>query len=304
MLKSLTMICIIAIASSLVFAQKPVNQNGYNNQMTGKSEQGLLFKVSGKNLSKPSYLFGTLHAICPNDLFGTEQLNMRLNETERLILELDFDDPLIIKKAAAALDLPEGKTLRNFLSPEKYARVDEMFRHLLGVRVSSFGRVSPLGLSAIVSGSPLATGCRQPVSYETKLVEMAVAARKSVDGLETVEEQLDALNFKPLEKQAEDLYRLSLNPQKPIDEFKDLVSVYKEQDAEKIAAFIMRQTSADPQMTAKMLTARNHRWLPAIEEIIAEKPTFIAVGGGHLGGSNGIVNLLRKKGYTLTAIKL
>lgn len=303
-LKSLTVICLIVIAPILIFAQKNYVSGNSTLSNYSQAEGALLFRISGKNLSKPSYLFGTLHAICPNDFFGIEQLNMRLNETERLFLELDFDDPQVINQAATALDLPEGKTLRNFLSPEKYARVDEMFRHLLGVRVSSFGRVSPLGLSAIVSGSPQATGCREAVSYETKLVEIAAAQKKSVDGLETVEEQLIALNVKPLEQQAEDLYQLSLDPQKPIDEFKELVAIYKEQNSEMLAAYITKQTSADPQLAANMLTARNRKWLPFIEKIITEKSSFIAVGGGHLGGTNGIVNLLKQKGYTLTAIKL
>lgn len=306
-LKSLAMICIIALAPIVFYAQRTNTSGNFkvSAQMPSKAtpDSGLLYKISGRNLSKPSYLFGTLHAICPGDLFGMDELPTFFDQTERLFLELDFDDPEVLKKAAAALDMPEGKTLRDFLTPEKYAKVDEMFRHLLGARVSAFGRVSPLGLSAIVSGSPQATGCNAPVSYETKLVELAKAANKTIDGLETVEEQIAALNFKPLEKQAEDLYKLSLDPQKPIDEFRELVAVYKEQDAEKLAGFIARQTSANPQLAAKMLTGRNRRWLPKIESVIAEKPTFIAVGGGHLGGANGIVNLLKQKGYTVTAIK-
>lgn len=307
-LKSLVMICIIALAPITSAAQKLIKSGGSKPSETTFSEAeaagGLLFKISGNGLGKPSYLFGTLHAICPNDLFGLERLSFYFGQTERLFLELDLDDPQVLSKAATALDMPEGKTLRHFLQPEKYARVDEMFRHILGVRVSTFGRVSPLGLAAIVSGSPQATGCTNPVSYETKLIEIATAAGKTVEGLESVEDQIAALNIKPIEKQAEDLYRIALDPQKPINEFKELVAVYKDQNAEELIRFIARQTSGDPQLAAKMLTERNRRWLPEIEKILNEKPTLIAVGGGHLGGSNGVVNLLRQQGYTVTAIKI
>lgn len=49
---------------------------------------------------------------------------------------------------------------------------------------------------------------------------------------------------------------------------------------------------------------RNINWIPIIEKNIAVTPSFIAVGGGHLGGKNGVIRLLRKRVYTLTPIKL
>jgi uncharacterized protein YbaP (TraB family) len=54
----------------------------------------------------------------------------------------------------------------------------------------------------------------------------------------------------------------------------------------------------------KFIDQRNKNWIPVIEKTIAVTPSFIAVGGGHLGGANGVVNLLRAKGYKLTPIKL
>jgi uncharacterized protein YbaP (TraB family) len=53
-----------------------------------------------------------------------------------------------------------------------------------------------------------------------------------------------------------------------------------------------------------LLDDRNKDWIPKIEKAIGEKSSFIAVGGGHLGGKNGVVNLLRAKGYKVEAIKL
>ena len=60
----------------------------------------------------------------------------------------------------------------------------------------------------------------------------------------------------------------------------------------------------DQDFQEKLLNERNAKWIPVIEKNIALTPSFIAVGGGHLGGEKGVINLLRKKGYKLTPIKL
>ena len=263
----------------------------------------LLYKITGKDLAKPSYLFGTIHIICPNDLFGMEQLGGYLQQTDRLYLEIDMDNPEVMSKMMSALSMPPGKSLQDYLTPEKYAKVDEMFQSVLGVPVGMLGRFSPFGLSVAIGASPKATGCPVPASYETKLVELAAAINKTVDGLETIEEQIAAINKTPIEKQAEGLYKMALDPQKSITQFKDLLAAYKLQDAEKLMEFITSQSTDDPDFQKNLLDERNKNWIPRIEKAIKEMPTFIAVGGGHLGGQTGVVRLLREQGYTVEPIK-
>ncbi|MNY51075.1 TraB family protein [compost metagenome] len=52
-----------------------------------------------------------------------------------------------------------------------------------------------------------------------------------------------------------------------------------------------------------MLFARNRKWIPRIRRIASAKPTFFAVGAAHLGGEKGVIALLRKEGFTVTAVK-
>lgn len=263
---------------------------------------GLLYKISGNNLQKPSYLFGTIHIICPTDLFGMDELETYFNQTDRLFLELDMDNPETMTKMMTALNLPDGKTLQDYLTPEKYSKVDEMFKNIIGVPVSMFGKFNPTGLSVVISTSPKSTGCLVPASYETKFVELAAKSNKTIDGLETVEDQIAAISKTPLQKQAEDLYKLSLDPEKAINQFKEMLSVYKQKDSEKLTEYIIKNSADNPEFQTELLDARNKNWIPKIEKAIAEKPTFFAVGGGHLGGKTGVVNLLREKGYTVTAV--
>jgi uncharacterized protein YbaP (TraB family) len=51
------------------------------------------------------------------------------------------------------------------------------------------------------------------------------------------------------------------------------------------------------------LNQRNKNWIPEIEKLISSQKTFIAVGAGHLPGEFGVIELLRKKGYSVNSVK-
>jgi uncharacterized protein YbaP (TraB family) len=52
-----------------------------------------------------------------------------------------------------------------------------------------------------------------------------------------------------------------------------------------------------------LLYDRNKRWADQFEVISKQKSTLYAVGAGHLGGEQGVINLLKQKGYTVRAIE-
>jgi uncharacterized protein len=298
----LILIVIFGVVSNFAQVRKPKKSPG-KKPVSQVVSNGLLYKISGKNLAKPSYLYGTIHIICQNDVFAFDKLTTYFDQTDSLMLELDLDDAEVMKKASTAMNMPEGKSLKELLTPEKYAKVDEMFKNALGIPVEALKAFSPMGLSLIISTSPKSMGCQVPVSYEAKFMEMAAKAKKDVGGLESVEVQMATLAKTPIEKQAEDLYKLALNPQQAFDQLKSLIATYKMQDSEKLFAEMTKQSASEPETLTNLLDARNFDWIPKIETAIAEKPRFIAVGGGHLGGKNGVVKLLKKQGYTVTAIK-
>ena len=59
---------------------------------TSASENTLLWRISGKNLSKPSYLFGTIHLLCANDIGLSDSLRSAIRSTDKVYLELDMDN--------------------------------------------------------------------------------------------------------------------------------------------------------------------------------------------------------------------
>ena len=264
---------------------------------------GLLYKITRKDLAQPSYIFGTIHAICANDMIPVAGLQPYIEKTDQMLMEIDMDDPVEMGSMSKTIFIPEGKTLKDFLSPEQFLKVDEMTKSLLGAPAENLMKLKPSILSVMAIASAKSMGC-MPSVYDLLLMQAAVAKKKPVVGLETVASQIKVLDSSPIEKQAKDLYELALDPQKRIQDFRSLIDVYKMQDAEKLFVHSTSELSSDKEFQTKLLDDRNKAWIPTIESAIKAKPTFVAVGAAHLGGKTGVINLLRAKGYAVKPIKV
>jgi uncharacterized protein len=263
----------------------------------------LFYKIEGKDLKKPSYLFGTIHLICEKDMFKPEAIKTYLDQTGQLMLEMDLDDPAVKKQVTDGTLLKDGKTVKDLLRPEDYARLDAVYKSYIGISFDSLSSYKPIVSSTILLISPKIVGCQAPKAYDLELAAAVGPRKLPVLGLETAEEQIAVLDSTPLNDQLKWLTDIANNPIKSIDEFKKLNKLYFAQDSDAIYDLAIAGMKESGMSQAKMLDERNTRWIPAIERAIGVTPTFIAVGAGHLGGKNGVVNLLRAKGYTLTPIR-
>ena len=271
---------------------------------TKDQSNGILYKISGKGITKPSYLFGTVHVICTADMFSSEKLGGYLDQTDRLVMEVNLGDFGEMAEVAKGLTLPEGKTLKDIFTPEQYAKVDAMLFNSLGLHADSVPTMSPVALQVMILSSPKELGCTSPSAYELVLTQLAATKKKPIEGLETAQFQRQAVDKIPLEMQAKMLYEMALDPGKSAAQFKELIAIYKLQDSEKLYETINNQIGADKEMETQLVSGRNKTWVPKIETMIKEKSSFIAVGGGHLGGKEGLVNSLRGLGYKVEAVKL
>jgi len=164
--------------------------------------------------------------------------------------------------------------------------------------------LKPSILGVLVITSPKMLGCSPLASYELSFVKVAAEKKKPIIGLETVAFQSKVLDSKPLEKQVTSLVEMAKDPQKSVDSLKKLIAVYKEQNVDKLRSTAVDQENSDAEFNKRIIDDRNADWIPKIEGLIKDHPSFIAVGGGHLGGDPGVIKLLRDKGYTVTPIRL
>lgn len=294
-LKFVLLFTAFALVSSSLQAQKPAPKDDDN---------GLLFEISGDGLKKSSYIFGTFHILCPTDMMPMDKFSPYIDKIDQLIMEIDMDNPAETGAMAKGAAITDGRTIKDVLKPEEYAKVDEMFKNTVGVSVDAVKMLKPAILSVLVVTSPKMLGCSPPSSYELSLVKLAADKKKPIVGLETVEFQSKTLESTPLEKQAQSLVKMANDPQKAEDELKKLIATYKEQDIDKLHSLAVEQDKDDVNFEKNLLDDRNAAWIPKIESNIKTSPSFIAVGAGHLGGPKGVVSLLRAKGYKVTPIRL
>ena len=263
-------------------------------------EPSLLWEISGKGLTNPSYLYGTIHLICPADFRLSEVLKERLQKSEQLALELDMDDPSLMMSMAQLMLMQDNKQLSTLLPQEDYLRLNQFFRDSVGMNITPFERAKPFVLVSLLFNRVL--NC-QPQSYEMTLVGLAKKQQMEVVGLETVAEQMAVFDTIPYQDQARMLVQMIDNLPKARTEFTQMVDLYKKQD---VAALHKMTLESDFDMQGQeetLLYGRNRRWIPLMANMMGQKPTFFAVGAAHLGGTEGVIALLRKQGYKVVPVR-
>lgn len=267
---------------------------------SAQQAKSLLWKISGKGLEKPSYLFGTIHLMCPDDIKITPAVQKALGASEQLVLELDMDEPGIMQEMMMASMMQDGTTLKSLLSEEDYQTVEKYLEDSVGFPIQAVATMKPMLLSTVTMLPIL--GCRQPGSYELSLMELAKQQNKEVLGLETVANQIAVFDAIPLHEQSAYLVKTIREYDQTVKEITSLLEKYEQQDIKSLYQLI-HESMADMEGAEKaLLDDRNQKWLPQIEKLAKEKTTFFAVGAGHLAGPKGVISLLKEAGYQVQAV--
>lgn len=274
----------------------------YLSEMYGqKDEKSLLYEISGNGLSKPSYIYGTIHIICKNDFVMNEATKQKFSEAQQIYLELDMDNPQIMPEMMKSMYMTDGSTLKNLMSASDYQKVSQFYKDSLKTNIGTLDKMKPFVLSSMTIPKMIACPSQ---SYEETFVKMAKAESKEVLGLETVKEQFGALDKMGMKKQADlMLVKMIENWNEGKQELKQLMTDYKNQDVEAMYADMSDSKTMDAEFEADLLVNRNQKWISKIKTIIKEKPTFFAVGAGHLGGKKGVIALLRNEGFAVKTVK-
>ncbi|MDB9755124.1 TraB/GumN family protein [Winogradskyella sp.] len=265
-----------------------------------KLENSTLWKIEGNGLQQASYLFGTIHITC--DATIEDDVQKALDATSQVVLEIDMYDPSMQSKMIKGMYMKEGKKLKDLISAEDYIAVDSLFIKNMGMSVKMIENIKPSFLTAMLY--PKLLDCTSQ-SFETELMRIAKEQGEEVNGLETIEDQLKVFDDIPYKAQAKDLVRSAKdNMSYDKETFAKMLNVYKNED---ITAMIEMMNddnfSSVSEHQDELLDNRNKNWIPKIGEYAKEQPTFFGVGAGHLAGNNGVINLLREAGYTVTAVK-
>jgi uncharacterized protein YbaP (TraB family) len=268
-------------------------------EATPVRENALLWEISGKGLSAPSYLYGTIHMICPEDFRMSDSTTAAFGRTGKLYLEIDMDDPTMALKTMQLAMMKNG-SLKDLMSAEDYATLNRFMTDSMKLPLAMFNKMKPFTLMSLLYTKILP--CPAPKSYEQEFMAIAAGQKKEVLGLERLEDQFAVFDQVPDTAEA----RMILSMIRDFDgqraEFARMVDAYKKQDL--VALSKMMESSPDMKGFEEILLyRRNRNWIPVIESAIAKSPCFFAVGAGHLPGPEGVISLLRKAGYRVVPVE-
>ena len=263
-------------------------------------EKSLLWKISGNGLEKPSYLFGTMHAVC--EINFDDAIKKALDETSQMYLEIDMDDPTLQATMMKGMMMKDGITMSSLMTEDEVKIVDAFLKENVSVSIKMVDRFKPFMISAMFI--PKLLECPMQ-TIETELVKISKEQKEEVYGLETILDQLTVFDKIPYKTQVEELVKTAKdNMVKDKIEMKKMVDIYDDEDIEAMLEIMDEsENKIASDFNDILLNDRNANWIPIIEKVSKEKPTFYGVGAGHLAGEKGVIKLLRKRGYKVEAVK-
>lgn len=265
-----------------------------------QTPKGLLWEISGNGLSQPSYIFGTIHLICPDIFFVPKGTEEKFKTAQQVFLEIDMDDPQMMMKTQKLMMSADGKKLKDIMKESDYKAFSEYFKKTSGMDVAVFGSAKPMVYMSVALMK--SAGCPMPKSYEEYFVKEAKIEKKEVLGLETIEDQLAVMDKATIEQQVSWLMD-AVKETENSKIYAQMIDLYKKQDIEALTKLISEQMVGMKGMQDELLVKRNQNWIPVMEQNIRQKSTFFAVGAGHLGGEKGVLKLLQLKGYTMKSLE-
>jgi uncharacterized protein YbaP (TraB family) len=283
----------------------------------GSANAQLLYKISGNGLKSPSYIVGTYHLAPASFADEIKGMKEAFAAVEQVYGEVDMQDAQASQMAMMqAMMLPEGKYVSDMFTAEEMERINAYMLKTMGMDLRNpmlreqLGRMRPSVLAmqlALLQFMKITPNFNPNDLIDNYFQREARKCGKGVGGFETTEFQLELLyGERTDEEEREELLRLVDDNEAMLQEMLDMTNAYFSFDINGIEAVTMRSVETGDMSVeefAEVITNRNHRWVEAMPEIMAAKPTLFVVGAGHLPGGEGVIELLRAEGYKVKAVK-
>ena len=271
----------------------------YNSLPVAAQGNSLLWKISGNGLVAPSYLYGTMHTRDARVFRLADSVMSAFESCDAFAMEIVIDDDSRFN-IRQGLFMDTSYSLDKLLSTAQYDSADQYCRARTGESIRNYERLKPVYTAAILSqfAYSAADSANNDNAYflDEYFQHLAMDQQKKVQGLETIAEQLHVFDVLSYHDQAMLLMETVRRSGKESNSYNEMVRYYLNNDLVRMMAF-ENDYSLPDSLYDGLITIRNHRMADRIDTMIKKQSTFIAVGAGHLGDAEGLVNLLRDKGY-------
>lgn len=278
------------------------------------SQAQLLWKVSGNGLGRPSYIFGTHHMAPSTMIDQIPGINAAIDGCDIVVGEIEKDS-LMSKEAqmkmANAMIAPTDSTLDMLYTPTEYAVIEKVFDKYFGAMGVKLAQMKTLKPNAISTQLQAMQAVKYFPNFDANnLIDIAVQDRANKAGrpsasLESLQEQIDLLFNAPLTEQAKNLLEACRQDAFFQEQSSALAEAYMHQDLDKLMAVMTDATMGGESEEAMevLIYSRNRSWAEKLVKIMPERTCLVCVGAGHLPGPQGLLQLLRDKGYTVEPMR-
>lgn len=265
------------------------------------AQNSLLWKISGKGLKQPSFLYGTIHMICADDFILSPQVQTAFKNSDKLILEVDLSQQSAMQKMQAASINKNFHNFKGDIAETDANYIDSCLMADMKMGLKQLGMLKPWALMMAYTMTT-AINCSDKKTYETEFIKLAKEQHKPIGELETAEFQLSIFDSIPFQKQMDWLLESMREKEKYKAQFSDMVTAYKLQDINKLHQLTLEDEEMK-EFADVLFYQRNNNWISGIETQAKGQSCFFAVGAGHLGGKGGLIDLLKKQGYKVKPVK-
>ncbi len=269
-------------------------------QPTPKS---LLWRVSGKGAVSPSYLYGTIHSRDERAFMFGDSVLPALARCSIVAGELDLE----ATRASMAgllgfMLLPNDQRLEDLYRKKDWKLVDAALKERFGPMANMLFRMKPFYVMALMTEGGSTEGEGRQRMLDDDLMERGRTNGQRVIGLETVQEQFKAMDAIPLKDQANMLLQ-HVKGGEGSAQLDRMLEAYARQDLDALFVVMGEQGGIPQAMEKALFTDRNQRMVHRLDSLMQRgEQVFFLVGAGHLPRTNGLVQLLRSRGYTVEPV--
>lgn len=272
-----------------------------------EAKRPLLWKVS--DADNAVYLLGSFHLLKAEDYPLPAEVDRAFDDSASLLFEIDpasMTSPESVAVMQKYMAYEDGKSLSTVLPKATLERLGTLVS-ASGSSVQALEHSEPWAISlGLVMGITQAMGFRPELGLDRKLMARAGEAGKPAAGLETVEDQMKAMDAVPYAEQAQGMDEFLSDPQKAIRELTDMHAWWRAGDVAKLDSGMRAEMAHKTPESYRLLDVeRNRAWLPQVEKRLADSKkdnTLVVVGALHLLGSDGLVEQFKAKGYKVERV--
>jgi hypothetical protein len=247
------------------------------------------------------YLFGSVHLLRSQDSALPKEVLRAYDRAAAVVMEADISDTAALQAGLMERAvLPAGQTLAGVLGPQLYGRFVAVAKPV-GLDPGFIMSFQPWFAVTFLEAAKLSSlGYEPDAGIEMQLASRARADGKRIIGLETIADQVSVLSGMSLDEQRDFVAGELDDLERSGETLDGLVAAWSRGDAAAIEASAADAFKAYPAVHRRLVVDRNRKWMDTITRLLDEPNDYLVVVGVlHLVGRDSVVELLKKKGYTV-----